>query len=145
MLVVCFCFCCSDFAHAQFDEQAQDFDSDTAGKKPLILLMEPIGFIDVLLADVLYTHASLRLGSPKAIFNILFLLFIFFTDYMSRYLFRKHSHGCIDLQSLVEMTVSSSPSNTGCTADSVTHRPTPIWLARVAFHDYPVMLLFSLL
>ncbi len=82
--------------------------------------MEPIGFIDLLPADVLYTHASLRPGSPKAHLNVLFLLFNFLTDYMSRYLFRKHSQGCIDLQSLVEMTVSSSPSNTVCTADSVT-------------------------
>ncbi len=56
---------------------------------------------------------------PNANMNTLFLLFILFADYMSRYLFRKHSQGYIDLQSLVEMPVSSSPSCTVCTAAAV--------------------------
>ncbi len=54
-----------------------------------MILMEPIGFVYVLPADLLYTHARLHPGSPNADLNTLPLLFILFTDHMSRYLFRK--------------------------------------------------------
>lgn len=84
----------------------------------LLLLMEPTGSIYVPPADVLYTPARVQSGSLNAKLNTLFLCFILFTECMLRHLFR-NSQGCIDLQSLVEMSVVTS--RTVSTAAAVAH------------------------